>query len=172
MLIKRSNIKWRYIAELNKAFTSEVIITIQTDRQFVRPCQLMSPAYSITIYCYSPLLFLICEHFSLACCGPCLPSPIIWSRTQNPLSEWRPAHVKNLSQVSSEDLQGLVRAGGQVVHTDIFILTAGGYHIPPKRKRGVIQHSFTLCHGRIYCVCVSVCTFSFLKTVQTIEPNN
>lgn len=65
----------------------------------------------------------------------CLHSPIIWSRTQYPLSEWRPANMKHFSQVPSEDLQGLIRAGGQVVHADIFILAARCYHIPTKSKR-------------------------------------
>lgn len=36
--------------------------------------------------------------------------------------------------MSSEDLQGLVGAGGQVVHADVFILAARCYHIPTERK--------------------------------------
>lgn len=64
-----------------------------------------------------------------------LHSPVIWSRTEYPLSQWRPANMEYFRQVPSEDLQRLIGAGGQVVHTDIFILTACCYHVPTKREK-------------------------------------
>lgn len=62
-------------------------------------------------------------------------SPIIWSRTQDPLSQRRPTDVEHLSQVSCEDLEWLLRTSGQVVHPDIFVLTACRYHVPGETER-------------------------------------
>lgn len=64
----------------------------------------------------------------------CVLSPIIWSRTQYSLPQWRPANMEYFSQMSSEDLQRLIGAGGQVVHTHVLILTACCYHIPNRER--------------------------------------
>lgn len=43
--------------------------------------------------------------------------------------------MEHFSEVSGKDLQGLLRTCGQVVHPDIFILTARRYHVPAQAKR-------------------------------------
>lgn len=86
--------------------------------------------------------------------------PVIWSRAQDSLSERRPAHVENFGQVSGEDLQRLVRAGGQVVDADIFILAACCYHVPAQRrkehgiKKGLISYIKMILNINMKYICI------------------
>ena len=43
--------------------------------------------------------------------------------------------MEHLGQVTREHLEWLVRTGGQVVHTHVFILTARGYHVSGNGER-------------------------------------
>lgn len=43
--------------------------------------------------------------------------------------------MEDFGQVSGENLQRLIRAGGQVVDPDVFILAAGGDHVPETTKK-------------------------------------
>lgn len=43
--------------------------------------------------------------------------------------------MEHFSEVSGKDLQRLLRTCGQVVHPDIFVLTARCYHVPGKTER-------------------------------------
>lgn len=61
--------------------------------------------------------------------------PVVRAGAQDALSQGRPADVEDLGQVAAKDLERLVRAGGQVVHTHILILTACRYHIPGEGER-------------------------------------
>lgn len=64
-----------------------------------------------------------------------LHSPIIGPRTQDPLPQRRPTDMEHFGEVSGKDLQRLLRTCGQVVHPDIFVLTACCYHVPGKTER-------------------------------------
>ena len=50
--------------------------------------------------------------------------------------------MEDFGEVPSEDLQRLVGAGGQVVHADIFILTACSDHVPAGERQagGIVKH--------------------------------
>lgn len=55
--------------------------------------------------------------------------PIVRTAAENALPQGRPPDMEHLGSVAGEDFQWLVRAGGQIVHPHILVLTASSDHV-------------------------------------------